>query len=666
MGHPKLLFPYVISIALISGLPVQAQKVSFGGTVYPVLQNAGCRNCHNPDGVASPTRLRFPEEDANKDRVEAFGRSLVELVDRQNPDASLLLLKPTNRVPHAGGVRIVKASPEEATLKAWIHYLAGLSGPDLARALRYKQEEAAGRGIVPTVVLRRLTHSQYDNTVHDLLHETTSPSSQFPPEDFVNGFKNQYEALSVTPLQAEAYAAAAERLAANAFRRGDSRGLIPCDATARDSACRSKFVQTFGRRAFRRPLEPEEVARYESLFQTEKDFLKGAQAVIEAMLQSPSFLFWLDDTSNAKWKPYVTASRLSYFLWNTTPDESLLESAATGELDSPAGVERAARRMLADPRAMRGVDEFASEWLRFDRVLNAAREHRFFPLFNRDLAVAMTEEARRFIGHLVSSDRNFMEAFTANYSFINSDLAAVYKISPPARDFDRAEFSAESERAGLLGQALFLTLTSKPDGTAPTGRGLFVREQFLCQHVPPPPPGVDTNLPPVEESRPITNRERISMHATNQACAGCHSLIDPIGFGFEKFDAIGMRHEKARLLFHPPVIDVVADRKAKPKEVELDLDTRGAVAGLKDSQFTSPRQLGELLARTPECQDCIVRQVFRYMAGRLETPADKPLLTRAAEDFRSSQFRFKELEVSLVKGREFPLAARGVHVARNH
>src|SRR3954469_16002772 len=122
MGHPKLLFPYVISIALISGLPVEAQKVSFGGTVYPVLQNAGCRNCHNPDGVASPTRLRFPEEDPNKDRVEAFGRSLVELVDRQNPDASLLLLKPTNRVPHAGGVRIVKASPEEATLKAWIHY----------------------------------------------------------------------------------------------------------------------------------------------------------------------------------------------------------------------------------------------------------------------------------------------------------------------------------------------------------------------------------------------------------------------------------------------------------------------------------------------------------------------------------------------------------------
>jgi Protein of unknown function (DUF1588)/Protein of unknown function (DUF1592) len=157
-----------------------------------------------------------------------------------------------------------------------------------------------------------------------------------------------------------------------------------------------------------------------------------------------------------------------------------------------------------------------------------------FRLFSRELASSMTEEARRFIGDLVWNDKNFMEAFTANYSFVSSGLAAVYKINPPARDFDRVEFPVSDERSGLLGQALFLTLTSKPEGTAPTGRGLFVREQFLCQHVPPPPPGVDTNLPPVEESRPMTNRERMAMHATNKMCASCHGLIDPIGFAFEK------------------------------------------------------------------------------------------------------------------------------------
>src|SRR5206468_4647424 len=208
-------------------------------------------------------------------------------------------------------------------------------------------------------------------------------------------------------------------------------------------------------------------------------------------------------------------------------------------------------------------DEFISEWLRFDRVMTASRERRIYPLFSRELAKSMTEEARRFVGDLVWNDRNFMDVFTAKYSFVNSDLAAVYKVPPPARDFERVEFPAGAERAGVLGQALFLTLSSKPDETAPTGRGLFVREQFLCQQVPPPPPGVDTNLPPIEESKPVTNRDRLAMHTNNKVCAGCHNLIDPIGFGLEKFDAIGMRREKPKLLFFQPGASVAA-RKAPP------------------------------------------------------------------------------------------------------
>ena len=219
--------------------------------------------------------------------------------------------------------------------------------------------------------------------------------------------------------------------------------------------------------------------------------------------------------------------------------------------------------------------------------MTASRERRLYPLFNRELAKSMTEEARRFVGDLVWNDRNFMDVFTAKYGFINSDLAAVYKVPPPARDFERVEFPPESERAGLLGQALFLTLSSKPDETAPTGRGLFVREQFLCQQVPPPPPGVDTNLPPVEEAKPVTNRERLAMHTSNQMCAGCHNLIDPIGFGFEKFDAIGMRREKHKLLFYPNLTGVAATAR-KPKEIELELDTKGQVAGHPELRVHQP------------------------------------------------------------------------------
>src|SRR5437016_4539495 len=402
------------------------QQLSFSDKIYPILEQAGCRNCHNVEGVASGTRLHFPDEDAPKARIEAFGRSLVELVDRQNPANSILLKKPTLRIPHTGGERIPKGSPEEAALKSWIGYLAKLTGPELTQALKYREEEAGGHGVAPKVVLRRLTHSQYNNTVRDLLKDTSNPASQFPPEDYVNGFKNQYQALSVSPILTEAYSRSAERLAANAFRRGDSRGLIPCQpASEDDAACRTKFIQTFGRRAFRRPLEPEEVAWHLAIFKAEKKFLDGAQAVIETMLQSPSFVFWLEQTPNPKWQPYAKASRLAYFIWDSAPDDALLENAARGELNTPAGVERVARRMLDSPKARDGVDEFVSEWLRFDRVMTASRERRLYPLFSRELAKSMTEESRRFVGDLVWNNRNFMEAFTAKYSFINSHLAAV-------------------------------------------------------------------------------------------------------------------------------------------------------------------------------------------------------------------------------------------------
>jgi hypothetical protein len=658
-----LALPFVLA----GGSPTTSAQppVSFAEKLYPVLQKAGCPMCHNPEGVASATRLRFPEEGAAKDKVDAFGRSLVELVDRQNPDDSILFKKPTARIKHSGGERIKRGSEEETLLRAWIGYLATLSGPELQQALQYKQREAGGSGDVPQVVLRRLTHQQYNNTVRDLLQEPTDPASQFPGEDYVNGFKNQYKSQSLSPIQIEAYSLAAERVAANAFRRGDSRHLIPCTPGGSDDGdCRLKFIRTFGRRAFRRPLEPEEIARYDALFRAQSDFLKGAQTVIEAMLQSPSFLFWMEQTSNPRWKPYAAASRLSYFVWDTMPDEALMDAAARRELSSPDDIARMARRMLDDPRAKQGLDDFVSQWLRFDRALTAARDLRLFPLFNRDLAVSMTEEAKHFIGDLVWSDRNFMEAFTANYGFVNSSLAAVYKVPTPANEYERVAFPPEQQRSGLLGQALFLTLTSKLEDTAPTGRGLFVREQFLCQHVPPPPPGVDTNLPAVSQARPLTNRERLGSHTTDKSCAGCHALIDPIGFGLEKFDAIGMYREKQKLLFFPEYHS--GPKKPKPQEIELTLDTAGRVAGLPNPEFTSARQLGEMLARTPQCQECVVKQVFRYMAGRLDTRADAPVIRQALEDFRDSGFHFKALVVSLVKARDFSSAEGRVNVASNH
>jgi hypothetical protein len=644
--------------------PLWAQEGPFGSGLYQVMEAAACRSCHNADGVASATRLQFPDPGSPPEKIEAFGRSLVTLVDREHPDASLLLKKPTNRIPHGGGERIKPGSPEEATLLAWIAKLTQLSGAELAQAIKYREEEAATTGrTLPQPDLRRLTHSQFNNTVRDLLGDQTAPAGQFPPEDFVNGFRNQSQAQSLSPLLIEGYSAAAEKLAAAAFRGGDTHALIPCKPSA---GCRTRFVREFGLKAFRRPLDPEEQKRYETLMSHEGDFVKGAQLVTEAMLQSPSFLFRLDETSDPKWKPYVTASRLSYSIWDTMPDAELFAAAARGDLSSPQGVQKAARRMLDNPQARRALDDFVGQWLRFDRILTASRDRRKYPLFTREAAIAMTAEASMFVADLVWNGRNFMDLFTAKHGYVNADLAPIYKVPPPAKEFEPIAFTPESERAGLLGQTLFLASTAKPEDSSPTARGLFVREQFLCQHVPDPPAGVNTNLPPVTEAKPQTNHDRMSEHATNPSCATCHKLIDPIGFGLEKFDAVGARREKFTLQFFTGRGEGGGGKRSPPKTIDLDIDGKGYVTGIPDSQFSSPAELGAVLAKSSQCQECVVKQYFRYIAGRTETPADRPVIRKLLDDFRNSQFRFKELIVSLMLVREFPNSGGTVHVASDH
>ncbi len=622
----------------------------FARSVYPILQKAGCSGCHNPDGVASATRLHFPEPDASADIVERFGTSLAILVDRNAPEQSLFITKPTRRVAHAGGIRIKPGSAEEGELRVWTSYLATLATSSKL-ALNTDSDIACSR---PVPVVRRLTHAQYNNTVRDLLGDDSRLADQFPAEDFVNGFKNQFQSQSISPLLAEAYSAAAEKLARNAFRGGDTRGLIPCKpSSASDSVCGAQFVRTFGKKAFRRPLEEVELRRYSRLFATEasarKSFLSAAQIVLEAMLQSPNFLMRTENGANSQWTPYETASRLSYFLWNTMPDAELMRNAEAGGLNAADGLERTARQMAADPRAHPAFDEFVTEWLRFDRLTQSIKDRRAFPLYTPELTLAMAEETRRLAAYLAWSGTNFMQIFSADYSFLSSDLAKVYKLPQPPSEFARVAFPADSERAGIVGQGTFLSLTSKPEETSPTARGLFVREQFLCQEVPPPPPGVNTNLPANSKNAPRTNQERLALHLSNESCAGCHNLIDPIGFGLEKFDAIGQRRDKLAVHFEPG-----HGEKGKSETLEVPLQAEGNIAGVADSQFNSPRGLGLVLARTPQCQECVVKQLFRYAAGRRETPSDRAVIKASFADFRDSGFRFQDLMVALVKWSVFP------------
>lgn len=641
---------FVSAIVLLSspafGQPALIDESFFSEKLYPILHATQCVRCHSDNGVASETALEFPPAEATKGQIEAFGLSLLDLIDREHPEHSLLLLKPTRRVKHTGGLRIKPDTDEERALMTWIRYLAGLSGDGLRQA-REKIAQAQKKGLTrPTV--RRLTHSQYDHTVRDLLGDQIQPASSFPKEDFINGFKNQLAGQNISPLQAEAYSKAAERLAVAAFRGGDQRGLLPlAPRSTTDKEAAQKFVQHFGLRAFRRPLADEEVQLYTDLLLAEagrtKDFLDGAGIVIEAMLQSPHFLFRIErggDTAQ-----YEIASRLSYFLWDTMPDDAQLAAAAKGELDTPRQVELAARRMLDDPRAKPAFDEFLAQWLRFDNVLSATRDRRRFREFNSELAAAMVEETSRLFEHLVWRDQNFMEFFTANYTFVNTDLARLYGLPEPADEFAKVEYPESSARSGVLGHGSFLVSTSKPAETSPTARGLFVRNHFLGHEVPPPPPGVDTTLPNITEDQPLTQRQRLEIHLNNESCAGCHRLIDPIGLAFEQYNAIGAFQQKMSLRFGSRGDE---SRGRQPTMIELDLDTAGFIQGMENSEFSTPQQLGKLLAESNACQRSIVKQLFRYAFGREETALDQPVIEGLLEKFRASGYRFKELVIALV------------------
>jgi hypothetical protein len=362
--------------------------------------------------------------------------------------------------------------------------------------------------------------------------------------------------------------------------------------------------------------------------------------VVETMLQSPHFLFHLAQGA------YGVAGRLSYFLWDTLPDEELFRAARDGELDTRAGVEKQVSRMLRDSRAQDALDEFLAQWMRFDRLRNAIRDRRLFPEFTSELVGAMTEETRRLFRSLVWEDRDFREFFTASYAYLSPELAKLYGVPAPSEPWGRVEFAHDSERAGVLGQATFLALTSKPADTSPTERGLFVREHFLCQVVPPPPAGVNTTLPPVTDEKPMTTRQRLQIHLSNPACSGCHSLVDPVGFGFEKFDAVGKHREKELVTIFPTFDETSTKRKVQPTEYKLGIEAEGDVLGLKDARFQSPRQLGGILAGEPGCQKCVVKMLFRWASGRPEGPDDQPLIEAALERFRRSGFRFRELLVA--------------------
>ena len=309
--------------------------------------------------------------------------------------------------------------------------------------------------------------------------------------------------------------------------------------------------------------------------------------------------------------------------------------------------------MLAQPAAREALDRFFAQWMRFDRLRGAVKDRGLFRSYGPEVAESMTEESRRLFRHVVWNDIDFREFFTADYTFVDDFLTEVYGLPHPDAPFARTRYPRDSPRGGILGHGTFLAQTGKPVSTSPTERGLFVREHFLCQTIPPPPPGVDASLPPLSlGAEPLTARQLMTgVHAKDEACASCHRLVDPIGFGFEHFDTVGAFRKTEPVRVEPTPRQ---EQQGMETEIhELPIDSAGFIAGVPDSEFRSPREAGRVLAASAACQRCVAKQLFRYFFGRHETRGDAELIERAYNRFRDSGFLFRELILELVVSREF-------------
>ncbi|HSU42081.1 MAG TPA: DUF1592 domain-containing protein [Polyangiaceae bacterium] len=493
--------------------------------------------------------------------------------------------------------------------------------------------------------LRRLTRFEYANTVKDLLKVDPSPVSDMPADEVSNGFDNDSGVLTVSSLHAEKYVLVSEALAKAAVQ--NLSALTTCDTTATgEDACALAFAKSFGRRAFRRPTTPNDEQALMAAYAAGKtggSYAEGIEVMIRAALQSPNFVYRLETTTPANTtaalvplSQFELATRLSYMIWASGHDDALLDAAQNGALSSKDQVAAKAREMLNDPRAKLGLGNFFSEWSGVTRLSITTKNTTLFPNYSDDLRDAMARELPAFMQYvLYQGDHTLRTLLTSQVAFVSGPLGSVYGLSnaPTGTTPTLVTLPESQGRSGLLTQAGFLSVQGHPDQTSPVLRGKFVRAMLLCDPVSPPPPTVNTSLPTAAQG--ATARERFSSHATG-SCQGCHSLMDPIGFAFENFDALG----QYRTTDNGETIDASGVINT-PNDPSLE------------GNFVGVRGLAEKLVSSSQVSDCMATQWFRYSSGRLEAEPDSCSLAQLRGKFSSSGGDLVELVVGMTQTDDF-------------
>jgi hypothetical protein len=489
------------------------------------------------------------------------------------------------------------------------------------------------------VAVRRLTQAQYRHIIADIFGPDVKIAGRMEPDVRKDGLLQVGATeATFTPGGLEQYDIMARAVAAEVLSERNRKAFMPCQPASEktvDTACAEQVIVQAGRLLFRRPLSDRELGQTLALTNASAEklgsFYKGLESGLASLLVSPSFLFQKDAVEPDPEAPgkfrltaYSKASRLSFFLWDSGPDEILLKAAETGEIDSEKGLVKQADRMIASPRLNDGVRGLFDDFLQFSQFDSLAKDSTIYPKFSQAVAMDAREQTLRTITDvLIAKNEDFRDLFTTRKTFLSRTLGMVYRIETPVdgpNEWMPYEFAADDPRAGLLTELSFTAMYALPGRSSATLRGKAVREVFLCQTVPPAPVNVDfSHFENANDPVLKTARLRLTAHRSDPACAGCHSFMDPMGLALENFDGLGTFRQT---------------------ENGAPIDASGELDGVK---FTDATGLGKAMHDSPKPASCFVNKLFAYGAGHMPAKGEAEWIKFLQNKFQADGYKVRSL-----------------------
>lgn len=497
--------------------------------------------------------------------------------------------------------------------------------------------------------LRRLNAAQYRRSIEDIFGPGIDIPGRFDPPRREDGLLAVGDSrVVVTPSGFEQAEMRARQISAQVLAADRRAQVVPCtpqSPEAFDQACASQFVAKYGRLLYRRPLDQTQARSVldlvRSVADASKDFYRGLEVGLARLLASPNFLFRVEQTAPEageavqRLDDFSLATRISFLLWDAPPDEELLNAAASGALRDEDELEAQVDRLIQSPRFEQGARAFFSDMFGYEQFEGLSKEQSLFPIYSSQLAEDAKEQAlRTIVDLLVTHEGDYRDLFTTRKTYLNRNLSALYAV--PAQEesvtgWAPHTFVPEDKREGLLTLAAFLMLDPTHEGrSSPTIRGKAVREVFLCQVVPPPPPNVDFKLlQDTQNAQHKTARERLIVHAEVATCAGCHALTDPIGLSLENYNAVG----EYRATENGAPIDASGTFESAPYEDGIELQ--------------------RLMRESPALTGCVAKRAYEYAVGRPVTTGEREWMSYLRERFAQDRYAFGSLMKTIATSNAF-------------